>query len=542
MRKIKFMGAMAVVLFGAVDASFAVEKIDTKIDTTANHNNGRPAWEAFSGVAQRVTMASQQGDERATNEMRTEVNDKCRAFLEVWRDNDYSEDVISVGEFIEIVTHPVLNSMDTRNFEKIVLNLIIDNNCFDMLHHCLGSQNFKSFLRNNFAHCVVKRYRSLLRDHTHEKMQNIIKEMENESKEKSEKQEKVDRRMENIYDDQIIETLFLTENFCGKTIYLELRGRINPDILDHPYPPDVVWGDPFGSFNISLNPDNIQNPTSLFLPAQLHYIFKGDFYSGLKHHCGQFQQDVVNNNEVEKKWQNADLGQMLGNLERMRTLDLTMCGPVAHKVRNKILGLGYDFNGDIRLGNWSRFQQQETNLGVRHLFLSDIYLQNAHTAQAYYLLTGNLPENDSDINYAVNVNDQQETVNRDAQILERLRNMSAQGVRISDSSALRLFTDPRMRTIANCIVRHYLEGREPVVSESFLRRLESSGLVNEGLRSSKGVLYGVGWEIVRSEGEPFISDDELRQLYMKVRKRSRDAFEELRRQRAGGQGQGHANQ
>jgi hypothetical protein len=49
--------------------------------------------------------------------------------------------------------------------------------------------------------------------------------------------------------------------------------------------------------------------------------------------------------------------------------------------------------------------------------------------------------------------------------------MSDQGVRISDSSALRLFTDSRMSTIANCIVRHYLEGTEPVVPESFLNKL-----------------------------------------------------------------------
>jgi hypothetical protein len=67
--------------------------------------------------------------------------------------------------------------------------------------------------------------------------------------------------------------------------------------------------------------------------------------------------------------------------------------------------------------------------------------------------------------------------------------------------------------------------------------MEVGGLVVE-----EAISRGVGLEIIRSAGEPFIQDNAQWQLYMQVRKFSQDMFDALYRQRAGGQGQGHANQ
>jgi len=87
---------MALALFGSADASFAVETIDTTIDTTANHNrrnNGWPVFEEFKLVAQTLTMASQRGE--LISDLQDDLNVKFRAFLRDWKRSGFPEDFFS---------------------------------------------------------------------------------------------------------------------------------------------------------------------------------------------------------------------------------------------------------------------------------------------------------------------------------------------------------------------------------------------------------------------------------------------------------------
>jgi hypothetical protein len=141
-------------------------------------------------------------------------------------------------------------------------------------------------------------------------------------------------------------------------------------------------------------------------------------------------------------------------------------------------------------------------------------------------------------------------------VLDNLDRLRGLGLTIPDSVAFRLFTDTNMRTVADRLVAIYIARGETVLSESFLRRLESSSLAT-GRVVNRPMPNGVSLDIIGSAGEPLIPGDRLRKGFLWSRKNRRvqqnaqiaqNMFQwapnevNLGNQNAGGQGQGHANQ
>ncbi len=304
------MGAMALALFGASDASFAVEKIDTKIDTTANHNNGRLAWEAFSGVAQRVT----EGGKEIAQAMRTELNDRFRTFLEVWRNNDYSEDVVSAKDFIQSVTHPFLQNMSYKNFETVFYDVVCDKGRPDILRHCLGSVFFKNrieFLPGLDDDMACGKGRAYILRHCLGSFNHVtflgcspgldsddedslaewllslyFRAIENHGRvRKSGGDQSAIKRAE----DRAIAALFLTDTCFSK--FLHWRDYSQEGETRH------------------------FTKVPMLLPAQLYYIATG-------HHLDRPPQNSEDITVVETMLQNANPHQILENLDRIRGLGL----------------------------------------------------------------------------------------------------------------------------------------------------------------------------------------------------------------------------
>ena len=260
------MGAMALALFGVADAAFAMQITNNEQVQIDTRNNGRLAWEAFSDVAQRVTMASDRG-EILPREMRTELNDKFRAFLKDWKQERegvrFSEDYCSADLFKRIVTYPVLDATDEGIYEHIFNRLACNEGRTDILRHCLGSQNFRYFVLAHEEHSIAH-YLDLLYCNAWEACDVAL---ENGGMATQRDEERA------------ISALFLAETEFSSVLVME-------------------------------------NKVYSFLHSQLYYIVTGGLLLPL--------ENMENITAVEKLWQTVDPARILGNLEQLSNLGLTL--------------------------------------------------------------------------------------------------------------------------------------------------------------------------------------------------------------------------
>jgi len=101
-------------------------------------------------------------------------------------------------------------------------------------------------------------------------------------------------------------------------------------------------------------------------------------------------------------------------------------------------------------------------------------------------------------------------------VYARLMTRINETIKIPDSGALRIFTDPNLVDVANSIVRLYINTARTVLSESFLQILEGYHKFFE-IRSAR-VPHGVQLAIRTYEVWPFIPDQTLGQQFKKMRR------------------------